>query len=301
MENSDRVIVERLQKRASQADEMIAVLRKQLVDVKKVLMTRAYADEANRLMAENHALQIEVNGLKNVLIKAEKNHGIQQISIPTSATSPDVQKPVVKLPVQDPVQHEKKDKPTNDLPKKSKGEAKSVKNTSDNKQEEREADVSRLDLKVGLILNAKKHPDADSLYVEEVDLCEGKIRTVVSGLVKHVPIDAMQNRLAVFLCNLKPAKMRGVLSEAMVMCASTPEKVEILVPPAGCVPGDKVTCEGYGGEPDKELNPKKKVFEKVAPDLKTDSKCIATYKGVAWTVPNKGIVTAPTLANVQIK
>lgn len=35
----------------------------------------------------------------------------------------------------------------------------------------------------------------------------------------------MQNRLVVALCNLKPAKMRGVESCAMVMCASSPEKV----------------------------------------------------------------------------
>ena len=42
--------------------------------------------------------------------------------------------------------------------------------------------------------------------------------------------------------------MRGVPSEAMVMCASTPDKVEILTPPPGCVPGDRVTCEGYPGE-----------------------------------------------------
>lgn len=35
----------------------------------------------------------------------------------------------------------------------------------------------------------------------------------------------MQNRLAILLCNLKPSKMRGINSEAMVMCASTPEKV----------------------------------------------------------------------------
>jgi len=41
--------------------------------------------------------------------------------------------------------------------------------------------------------------------------------------------------------------MRGVTSEAMIMCASTPEKVEILVPPPGCVPGDRVYCEGYTG------------------------------------------------------
>lgn len=55
----------------------------------------------------------------------------------------------------------------------------------------------------------------------------------------------MQNRLAIFLCNLKPAKMRGVESQAMVMCASTPEKVEILIPPAGSVIGDRLFCEGF--------------------------------------------------------
>lgn len=58
-----------------------------------------------------------------------------------------------------------------------------------------------------------------------MDLGEGKNRTIVSGLVKHVPIEEMQNRIAIFMCNLKPAKMRGVLSEGMLMCASTPEKV----------------------------------------------------------------------------
>lgn len=48
--------------------------------------------------------------------------------------------------------------------------------------------MSRLDLRVGLIRRAWKHPDADSLYVEEMDLGEeGGPRTVVSGLVKHIP------------------------------------------------------------------------------------------------------------------
>ncbi len=41
--------------------------------------------------------------------------------------------------------------------------------------------------------------------------------------------------------------MRGISSEAMVMCASSPEKVEILDPPAGCVIGDRVVCAGYEG------------------------------------------------------
>ena len=49
------------------------------------------------------------------------------------------------------------------------------------------------------------------------------------------------------------------MSHAMVMCASTPEKVEILDPPPSSKPGDKVTVEGFSGTPDQQLNPKKKV------------------------------------------
>ena len=74
---------------------------------------------------------------------------------------------------------------------------------------------------------------------------------MISGLVKHVPIDEMQNRMVVILCNLKPAKMRGIVSEAMVMCASTPEKVEILTPPPSAVPGDLVIVPGFEGRSDR--------------------------------------------------
>jgi len=50
--------------------------------------------------------------------------------------------------------------------------------------EEPPVDVRRLDLRVGCILSVKRHPDADSLYVEEVDVGEGKARTVVRFSVK---------------------------------------------------------------------------------------------------------------------
>lgn len=162
-------------------------------------------------------------------------------------------------------------------------------------------DVGRLDFRVGKIVEVSKHPDADSLYLEKIDCGEAKPRTVVSGLVKFVPIEEMQNRMVVILCNLKPAKMRGVTSEAMVMCASTPEKVEVLAPPAGSVPGDIVVCEGYPRNPDAQLNPKKKIFETVAPDLKTNGELIACYKGKSLVVEGKGAVIAQTLKNVQVK
>ena len=57
--------------------------------------------------------------------------------------------------------------------------------------------------------SAKLHPDADGLYLEEIDCGESAPRQVISGLVKHIPIEQMQQRPCVILCNLKPAKMRG--------------------------------------------------------------------------------------------
>lgn len=162
-------------------------------------------------------------------------------------------------------------------------------------------DVGRLDLRVGKIIEVSKHPDADSLYLEKIDCGESNPRTVVSGLVKFVPIEEMQNRMVVVLCNLKPAKMRGIVSEAMVMCASTEEKVEVLTPPQGSVPGDLVHCEGFTRNPDQQLNPKKKIFETCAPDLATNDKLEACYKGKPLNVPNKGIIVAQSLKNVKIK
>lgn len=57
---------------------------------------------------------------------------------------------------------------------------------------EQEISITRLDIRVGLIKKAQKHPDAESLYVEEIDLGEGDCRTVVSGLVKYIPLEEMQ-------------------------------------------------------------------------------------------------------------
>ena len=77
--------------------------------------------------------------------------------------------------------------------------------------------------------------------------------------------------------------------------------MEILLPPNGSVPGDLVEVEGYARRPDPVLNPKKKIWETVAPDLKTDSNKLATYKGKVLSISGKGPISAATLTNVQIK
>lgn len=52
--------------------------------------------------------------------------------------------------------------------------------------------ASSLDIRVGKVLKAWRHPDADSLYVEEVDIGEEETRTICSGLVKYLPLDHLQ-------------------------------------------------------------------------------------------------------------
>lgn len=162
-------------------------------------------------------------------------------------------------------------------PSKAKPADKSTKNS-----EPEDVVPSRLDIRVGKVISVEKHPDADSLYVEKIDVGESEPRTVVSGLVHFVPKEQLQDRLVVLLCNLKPQKMRGVESQGMVLCASSvgePRQVEPLDPPAGCCAGERVYVEGYeGGEPDEELKPKKKVFEKLQADFRVSEDCVAQWK-----------------------
>lgn len=122
-----------------------------------------------------------------------------------------------------------------------------------------------------------------------------------SGLVKWIPLEEMQNRMVILLCNLKPAKLKGVPSEAMVLCASTPEKVELMNPPADAQVGDRVTAAGFEGEPVAECNPKNKVFDLVQVDLKTNDSLLGTYKGVTLEIKGKGPITSSTLKNAPIK
>nr|XP_029132013.1 aminoacyl tRNA synthase complex-interacting multifunctional protein 1-like [Labrus bergylta] len=184
---------------------------------------------------------------------------------------------------------------------KTKGGEKAEKTQAAPSQDEVKVDVSRLDMRVGHVISALQLPDSDSVYVQQVDVGEASHRTVVSSLAKHTPLDQMQNRLVVLLCNLKPAKIKGVLSQALIICASSPDKVEILDPPSGAVPGDRVIFQDFPGEADKELNPKQEVWEQVQTDLRTDGQCIARYKGAAFEVIGKGVCKAQTMSNSEIK
>ncbi|KAK5848076.1 hypothetical protein PBY51_005726 [Eleginops maclovinus] len=164
-------------------------------------------------------------------------------------------------------------------------------------------DASRLDLRVGRILSVRRHPLAETMSVQEVDVGENAPRTVVSKLGATTNLEELQGVLAVLLCNVKACKLRGVASKArlLVCSASEGDCTERLAPPPGSEPGDRVTFLNYPGEPDKELQAKQRIWEILQPDLQVDSKGVANYKGCGFEVKGKGLCRAPSLTNCNIK
>lgn len=163
-------------------------------------------------------------------------------------------------------------------------------------------DASRCSFVVGKIVEVEKHPEADKLFVEKIDIGEEKPRTICSGLVGKVEQSDLLGRMVVIMANLKSVTMRGITSEGMVMCASTGDQVEPIDPPPGSSPGDKIFFEGLAGEPDEKINLKKKgnIWEKIGPDFVTTHKIAATYKGMPMRT-DKGVCTAKSLQLASIK
>ena len=143
--------------------------------------------------------------------------------------------------------------------------------------------IGRVDLRVGKIVEIEKHPNADRLYIEKVDFGEAELRTVVSGLVEHVPIDDLRERMCMFICNLKPASICKVQSTAMLLVAKNETQgLEPLIIPAGARPGDRICIAGVEAQPDAVIKPAKEpqmsVWDEVRKDLAVDAQGIAKYK-----------------------
>ncbi|KAJ0975478.1 hypothetical protein J5N97_017443 [Dioscorea zingiberensis] len=163
-------------------------------------------------------------------------------------------------------------------------EEKKKSSEKDSSEKETEASISILNIQVGIIRKAWKHPSADSLLVEEIDLGDGNLRQVVSGLAKYYGPEELTNRRVVLISNVKPGKLRDVMSSGLVLCASNEDHtvVEPIIPPEGVVIGERISVSSYEGKPEDVLNPKKKQLEKITPFMYTDDKGVATYKGIPF-------------------
>jgi len=160
--------------------------------------------------------------------------------------------------------------------------------------------VSALDIRVGKIVKAWHHPESEKLFCEEIDLGEETPRQIASGLRAFYKTEELEGARVLVLCNLKSRKLVGFPSHGMVLCASNADHtaVEIMEPPADAPVGTRIMFEGYEGEPEPENKiAKKKVFEKVSPDLKTDANGVCVWKGAACT---PSIKASKGMPNAQV-
>jgi len=84
----------------------------------------------------------------------------------------------------------------------------------------------RLKLKVGRILEVEDIPNADKLYLLKIDVGDKKIQ-VVAGIKKYYKKEELKNMLCIVFVNLKPALIRGIKSEGMILAAVNKNKDKV--------------------------------------------------------------------------
>ncbi|CAM9162820.1 unnamed protein product [Ectocarpus sp. 6 AP-2014] len=168
-------------------------------------------------------------------------------------------------------------------------------------------ELARLEIRIGKIVEIARHPDADSLYVEKVDLGQGEEegpRTIVSGLVNFCEESDLLGREVVVLCNLKPVNMKGVTSAGMLLCSSNEDhsKVEPLCPPEGVPLGELVTFDGHLPSPVDAGNRAGKAWKRASKTLAVDDSEEAKFTGEklpATFMTSKGPITSPLPGSIS--
>jgi methionine--tRNA ligase beta chain len=175
-----------------------------------------------------------------------------------------------------------------------------------------------IDLRVGKVTKCTVHPDADKLYVEEIDLQEPEgPRTICSGLVPYMKEEDILGKNVIVVANLKARNMQGIKSHGMLLAASneTHDKVELLVAPENAKLGSRVVFgdAAFNGEPASANQvQKKKYWEAFGPELVTNGEMEASWKedGAVMRVelegeegeeaPSYGTVKCQSLANALV-
>ncbi|PKK94949.1 MAG: methionine--tRNA ligase [Tenericutes bacterium HGW-Tenericutes-5] len=102
-------------------------------------------------------------------------------------------------------------------------------------------DFAKVDIRVGKILEGKPHPDAKKLLVFTIDTGD-KLRSIVSGIANDYDPRDLVGKNVLVVCNLKPVKLRGVLSEGMILAGEDKTgKLYVIEASLGMKPGDKIS------------------------------------------------------------
>lgn len=110
-----------------------------------------------------------------------------------------------------------------------KAEALSPKKTSVEKKEEFITidDFNKVELVVGEVISCKKHPDANKLLVSQINIGD-ETRQIVSGIADIYTPEEMIGKKVIVVKNLKPAKLRGIESQGMILAGGTKKQLQII-------------------------------------------------------------------------
>lgn len=150
---------------------------------------------------------------------------------------------------------------------------------------------AKAQIQVGYVQEVSNHPISEKLFLCRVEVAKGETRQVVAGLRKFLPASELQGRKVGVVVNLKPAKLAGQLSEAMILAGEATEPngqliVKVLEPSPNASVGERIFTEAQEAtsNPVKQLS--SKVWEKIVSLLKVeagiakfDSKPLVTSSG----------------------
>jgi len=133
---------------------------------------------------------------------------------------------------------------------------------------------SKMDLRVAKILDVRDHPQAEKLYMLHIDLGKLGKRVIVAGMKPYYKKDEIKGKNIIVVTNLKPAKIRGITSNGMLLAAED-DNIVSLLNPGESKPGSDITVQGIKKEPETTLEFED--FQKLSMQIDKDNK--ATYNG----------------------
>ncbi|MDD4028419.1 MAG: methionine--tRNA ligase [Caldisericia bacterium] len=95
-------------------------------------------------------------------------------------------------------------------------------------------DFSKFDFRVGQIIQAEKHPDADKLLILKVQIGDCQ-KQIVAGIAKYYEPTELLGKKVVVVNNLQPVTLRGQKSEGMILCASHKDQLSVVTPEDGAM------------------------------------------------------------------
>ena len=101
-------------------------------------------------------------------------------------------------------------------------------------------EFGKLDLRIGVVLEARPHPNADKLMLLQIDV-GGEQKQIIAGIRGHYEPGDLTGRRIVVVNNLQSALLRGEESNGMLLAASDGEDVILLRPDVDVPAGSKIS------------------------------------------------------------